>query len=140
MPTSLVTHYFHSEDLCVDICTGWDTKIRNLLFGLFWLEQVPEICSNVQYAVNKYAEIGQSKHTKQKVPDFGIPPSVCEFNPIKMFPNQNWGEEIQEKLRKRYTVLTAVVGCCTEGNFQKLSSYLIIKSQVESQIKLKRHR
>ncbi len=31
---------------------------------------------NVQYAVNKYAEFGQSKQTKQKVPDFGIPPSV----------------------------------------------------------------
>ncbi len=29
------------------INTGWDTKIRNLLFGLFWFEQVPEICSNV---------------------------------------------------------------------------------------------
>ena len=27
--------------------TGRDTKIRNLLFGLFWFEQVPEICSNV---------------------------------------------------------------------------------------------
>ena len=31
---------------------------------------------NVQYAVNKYVEIGQSKQTKQKVPDFGIPPSA----------------------------------------------------------------
>ncbi len=29
------------------IHTGRDTKIRNLLFGLFWFEQVPEICSNV---------------------------------------------------------------------------------------------
>ncbi len=31
---------------------------------------------NVQDAVNKYVEIGQSKQTKQKVPDFGIPPSA----------------------------------------------------------------
>ncbi len=31
---------------------------------------------NVKYAVNKYPELGQSKQTKQKVPDFGIPPSV----------------------------------------------------------------
>ncbi len=43
--------------------TGWDTKIRNLLFGLFLFEQVLEI--NVQHAVNKYAELGQSKQTKQ---------------------------------------------------------------------------
>ena len=27
--------------------TGWDTKTRNILFDLFWFEQVPEICSNV---------------------------------------------------------------------------------------------
>ncbi len=34
---------------------------------------------NVQYAVNKYAELGEAKQTKQKVPDFGIPPSVYQY-------------------------------------------------------------
>ncbi len=34
---------------------------------------------NVQYTVNKYAELGQSKQTKQKVPDFGIPPIFCMY-------------------------------------------------------------
>ncbi len=37
VPLCLRTHIF----------TGWDTKIRNLLFGLFWFKQVSKICSNV---------------------------------------------------------------------------------------------
>ena len=72
-----VVRTFHGKVKTLD--TGWDTKIRNLLFGLFGFEQVSEICSNVpdylclKYAVNKYPELGQSKQSKQKVPDFGYP-------------------------------------------------------------------
>ena len=49
---------------------------------------------NVQYAVTKYAEIGQSKQTKQKVPDFGIPPSVYTLMQRLQHPIGNFKDQV----------------------------------------------
>ena len=54
------------------IDTGWDTKIRNLLFGLFWLTKF-RIFRNIGA---DFQNLLKSKQAEQKIPDFGIPPSV----------------------------------------------------------------
>ena len=54
--------------------TGWDTKIRSLLFGFFLF---PEICSNVKRGAvtEQISETWSIKKSHTKVPDFDIPPS-----------------------------------------------------------------
>ena len=78
------------------IHTGWDTKIRNLLFGLFWLTKFrmwADFC------------LLKSKQAKQKVPDFGIPSSVHK-------PHHTWecNENVKEQL----------ISICLEKNWRKL--------------------
>ncbi len=71
--------------------TGWDTKIRNLLFSLFWFEQVPEICSSNSMlyhdihwnANNKYTNPAyqQSNFCKQKL---SAPPLVPIYERLEV--------------------------------------------------------